>query len=251
MASSSACVQVPTRMRSSLGRIFAALFATALAVALGLSLVVPRAFADDAADPFAATAQTDLADGEYAIDVALVGGTGKATIASPALLTVKDGHAALTVVWSSDNYDYMKVGDAKFLPTTLEPGSTFQIPLVSFDEPFTVVGDTTAMSKPHEVEYQIEVKKDSIASGAPAASQAAPSASSAQAPSSESAASAQASSASASASSASSSAASASSGSAVASASGNDVPIVPIVVIAIIVVAVIVGMLVKRRGDNR
>lgn len=251
MVNQTSHVAARPRLTPHVGRICALLFvALALALALGSALGAPTAFADDAPDPFAQGAETDLAAGDYSAEVALIGGSGRATIASPALVTVKDGHAALTLVWSSSNYDYMKVGDGKYIPTTLEPGSTFQIPILAFDEPFTVVGDTTAMSQPHEIEYQIEVKKDSIAPGAPApASQDASSASSASA--SASAASASASAASASSSAASSSTSGSSSASSgTAPASGNDLPIVPIVVIAIIVVALIVGVIVKRKGGN-
>ena len=38
----------------------------------------------------------DLTDGEYAIDVTMTGGSGKATIQSPTLLTLNDGIAYAT-----------------------------------------------------------------------------------------------------------------------------------------------------------
>ena len=39
----------------------------------------------------------DLTDGEYAIDVAMTGGSGKATIQSPTLLTLNDGIAYVSI----------------------------------------------------------------------------------------------------------------------------------------------------------
>ena len=38
---------------------------------------------------------------------------------------------------------------------TTEPGSTFEIPVAVFDTELTVIGDTTAMSTPHEIEYTL------------------------------------------------------------------------------------------------
>ena len=50
-----------------------------------------------------------LADGVYEVNVTLAGGSGRAKIASPTELTVKDGRATAKIVWSSDKYDYMEV----------------------------------------------------------------------------------------------------------------------------------------------
>lgn len=36
-----------------------------------------------------------------------------------------------------------------------EGGSTFDIPVRVLDTPLTVIGDTTAMSTPHEIEYTL------------------------------------------------------------------------------------------------
>lgn len=97
----------------------------------------------------------DLADGEYQVEASLEGGTGRASIDSPAVLTVKDGEATLTVVWSSSHYDYMLVDNEKYEPVNEEGNSTFEIPVTALDEPFKVIADTTAMSEPHEIEYSI------------------------------------------------------------------------------------------------
>ena len=55
----------------------------------------------------------------------------------------------------------MIVDDVHYDPVTLEGGSTFEIPVVAFDEPLTVIGDTTAMSQPHEVEYTFTFDSES------------------------------------------------------------------------------------------
>ncbi len=106
----------------------------------------------------------EMEDGEYAIDVELEGGSGKSTVSSPAILIVEDGRAYARVEWSSSNYDYMKVGEEKYLPINEEGYSTFEIPITVFDEPMAVIGDTTAMSTPHEVEYLLTFHVDSITS---------------------------------------------------------------------------------------
>ena len=96
-----------------------------------------------------------LADGSYTAEVAFSGGSGKPHIASPVTLTVKDGAVTATVVWSSSNYDYMVVDGEHYDVLTTEPGSTFEIPVAAFDTDLTVIGDTTAMSTPHEIEYTL------------------------------------------------------------------------------------------------
>ena len=95
------------------------------------------------------------ADGAYSIGVTLAGGSGRASIESPAGLSVQDGTVTLSVVWSSDQYDYMLVGGEKLLPKIVDGHSVFQVPVGSLDAPLEVIADTTAMSTPHEIAYTI------------------------------------------------------------------------------------------------
>ena len=64
--------------------------------------------------------------------------------------------------WNSPNYDYMLVDGDKYLPVNTTGDSVFEIPVKSFDEPITVIGDTVAMSKPHEVEYTLTFHSDKV-----------------------------------------------------------------------------------------
>ena len=106
-----------------------------------------------------------LEDGEYAIEVTMTGGSGKASIQSPALLTVTDGTAYISITWSSSNYDYMIVDGEKYLPTNEEGmNSVFEIPVLSMDEALPVIADTTAMGAPHEIDYNLTFYSDSIGS---------------------------------------------------------------------------------------
>lgn len=100
--------------------------------------------------------------GDYTIEVKLEGGTGKATISSPASVKKTDDGYILVIEWSSPNYDYMIVGGEKYLPVNTEGNSVFEIPVKSFDSSIDVVADTVAMSKPHEIEYKIIFNPDSL-----------------------------------------------------------------------------------------
>ena len=106
--------------------------------------------------------EMNLADGEYTVEVTMEGGSGRASIQSPTELTIENGQAQAEIVWSSSHYDYMMVDGDKYLPVNTEGNSTFEIPVSVFDEPMTVIGDTTAMSVPHEVEYTLTFASDSI-----------------------------------------------------------------------------------------
>ena len=97
-----------------------------------------------------------LADGSYTIELTMEGGSGRASIQSPAQLAIADGAATATLEWSSPNYDYMLVDGEKYKPVNTEGNSTFEIPVDGFDYPMEVVGDTVAMSEPHEIEYTLQ-----------------------------------------------------------------------------------------------
>lgn len=103
----------------------------------------------------AAEAVETPADGSYTCEVTLEGGSGRATVDSPAALTVADGKMTATIIWSSPNYDYMIVDGEKYLPTNTEGNSTFEIPVSALGVPLSVVADTVAMSTPHEIEYTL------------------------------------------------------------------------------------------------
>lgn len=120
--------------------------------------------ADALTDAAQVTAESlGLADGCYTVEVSMEGGSGRVSVESPAKLVVKDQKAVAEVVWSSPNYDYMKVGEEKFLPVN-QGGETsvFEIPVTVFDRNMAVAADTTAMSTPHEIEYTLLFDSASI-----------------------------------------------------------------------------------------
>lgn len=117
------------------------------------------AFQDDVFDT---VTTLGLENGTYTVDATLQGGSGRATITSPATLKVEGGKATLVVEWSSPNYDYMVVNGEKYLPVNSDGNSVFEIPVAAFNYRMPVSADTTAMSTPHEIAYHITLDADSI-----------------------------------------------------------------------------------------
>lgn len=105
-----------------------------------------------------------LADGSYTIELTMEGGSGRASIQSPAQLAIADGAVTATLEWSSPNYDYMLVNGEKYLPVNTEGNSVFEVPVEALDAPLTMIGDTVAMSTPHEVEYAVTFHSETLES---------------------------------------------------------------------------------------
>lgn len=117
-------------------------------------------------EPLEEKTQTENAfqpeDGNYTVDLAFEGGSGKAKVLSPATVTVAGETVIATIQWSSHNYDYMIVDGEKYLPINTEGNSVFEIPVLYFDKPMDVIGDTVAMSTPHEIEYTLTFYSDTM-----------------------------------------------------------------------------------------
>lgn len=103
-----------------------------------------------------------ISDGEYTVEVALEGGSGRTSVQSPAKLTVKDNTATAEIIFSSNSFDYMVVDGEKYLPVSMEENSIFGIPVIGFDYKMPVSADTTAMSQPHEIEYTLYFDSETI-----------------------------------------------------------------------------------------
>lgn len=103
-------------------------------------------------------------DGSYTIELTMEGGSGRASIQSPAQLAIADGAATAILEWSSPNYDYMLVNGEKYLPVNTEGNSVFEVPVEALDVPLTMIGDTVAMSTPHEVEYTVTFHSETLES---------------------------------------------------------------------------------------
>ena len=106
--------------------------------------------------------ETEWAQGEYMIDVTLLGGTGRADITSPAEIRITQEGVTALIEWSSPSYDYMIVDDIKYMPVNTEGNSVFEIPVTAFDEAIPVTADTVAMSVPHEIEYTLNFHSETM-----------------------------------------------------------------------------------------
>ena len=114
-----------------------------------VSVSDPQPLADD-------TAESEVpADGSYTVEAVLQGGSGKASVQSPARLTVENGAMTATVIWSSKNYDRMIVNGQEYAPTYENELSCFTIPVSALGTPLPVQAETTAMSQPHMIDYTL------------------------------------------------------------------------------------------------
>ncbi len=105
----------------------------------------------------------DMPDGEYSIEVNLIGGSGRASVSSPTLMVVRDGKAYARLIWSSPYYDYMVVDDTMYKNLIVDGGnSQFEIPITLMDDPMSVVADTTAMGDNLEIEYALTFYSDTV-----------------------------------------------------------------------------------------
>ena len=102
------------------------------------------------------TAESEVpADGSYTVEAVLQGGSGKASVQSPARLTVENGAMTATVIWSSKNYDLMIVNGQEYTPIYENELSCFTIPVSALGTPLPVQAETTAMSQPHMIDYTL------------------------------------------------------------------------------------------------
>ena len=118
----------------------------ALAILLCLAVCAAAALAEPAALP----------DGEYVPDgFAFSGGTGKVTITCPQVV-IADGEATATLVFSSPNYPRLVADGAEYTAEHEGKTSVFRVPM-PLNADVTVVGTTTAMSTPHDIEYVLHI----------------------------------------------------------------------------------------------
>ncbi len=127
-------------------------------------VVVSDPVAEDSEGTAGAFDLSTVEDGSYTIELTMEGGSGRASIQSPAQLAITDGAATATLEWSSPNYDYMLVNGEKYLPVNTEGNSVFEVPVEALDAPLTMIGDTVAMSTPHEVEYTVTFHAETLES---------------------------------------------------------------------------------------
>ena len=109
--------------------------------------------------------QIDMPDGDYSIEVTLMGGSGRASLTTPTWMYVQGGKGYARLLWSSPHYDYM-ILDGRTYYNETEDGdnSSFTIPITAMDLPVDIIADTTAMGDPVEIAYTLTFYEDTIGS---------------------------------------------------------------------------------------
>ena len=104
----------------------------------------------------AVNSKTKLKDGVYKPDkFSWSGGSGRVNITCDKV-SIKNGQALATIVFSSSAYQYVKANGKKYLPTHTGGKSIFVIP-VELNKNNSIIGMTTKMSTAHEITYSILV----------------------------------------------------------------------------------------------
>ena len=107
---------------------------------------------------------TTLKDGVYIPDqFSWSGGTGRVSISCDKI-TIENGQAYATIVFSSGSYSYIKANGNIYYGTNTGSTSTFVIP-VQLNKNNTIIGMTTAMSTAHEITYNIFIYLAAAGSG--------------------------------------------------------------------------------------
>lgn len=110
-------------------------------------------------EPVAVDNRTDLADGVWEPDrFSVNGGTNKVSITCPKV-TISDGKAVATIVFSSDKYTQLQANGKLYDGVTDSAAntSTFSVP-VALNKANPIIGKTVRMSDPHWISYSITVR---------------------------------------------------------------------------------------------
>lgn len=109
--------------------------------------------------------QIDMPDGDYSIEVNLMGGSGRASVTTPTWMYVQGGKGYARLLWSSPHYDYMILDGRTYYNETKDGGnSSFTIPITATDMPVDIIADTTAMGDPVEIAYTLTFYEETIGS---------------------------------------------------------------------------------------
>ena len=104
----------------------------------------------------------NIPDGEYTIELSLTGGGGKASLTSPANVSVSDGNMTAELEWSSPYYDLMTIYEDEYYPENTGENSVFYVNVPDLDSDIPITARTTAMSVPHTIEYTLRFSSDTV-----------------------------------------------------------------------------------------
>ena len=112
----------------------------------------------------AAIGESALPDGVYAPDdFTFSGGTGRVTIICPRV-TVVNGAAVAEIAFSSPNYTRVIVDGVEYAGEHTADSSIFEVP-VPLNAEFLLTGTTTAMSRPHDIDYTLRISLGAASGG--------------------------------------------------------------------------------------
>ena len=89
------------------------------------------------------------------------GGSGKVELSCPEITVCGDGTYVATVVFSSPHYTVARIGEETFESVVAGKTSAFQLPIQP-NVATQIYATTTAMSQPHEIEYTVFIRLDSL-----------------------------------------------------------------------------------------
>lgn len=141
---------------------FTSLLHRGIACALLGALTLATGFVSGCA-PAATSGSQEHAE-ELVVDVSLSGGSGRASVESPASVRQTDEGYVLTLVWSSSHYDLMVVDGSEITPVSREDGSTFELELDSLPDTISFQAETSAMGTPHLIDYTLAIDTASLRS---------------------------------------------------------------------------------------
>lgn len=131
-----------------------------LAAALTAAPAAVTAEENDSSDSSLSSSESNasvLPDGVYTPDsFSWSGGTGRLKGISCTQVTITDGQAVAAIVFASNSYDKLRVGDEEYEGTISEDSSAFEIP-VQLNANNDIAGRTTKMSQPHWIDYSIYI----------------------------------------------------------------------------------------------
>lgn len=105
-----------------------------------------------------------VAPGSYTVEVTLSGGSGKAGVESPTLLTVTDDQMTAAITWTSPYYTWVRVGGVQYTPISAHgANASFEIP-ITLDTDISITAQTTAMSQPHDIDYTLRFDSSTLKS---------------------------------------------------------------------------------------
>ena len=101
-------------------------------------------------------------DGFYEIETELTGGSGKLKLEAPAQIEIKGNTGRLRTAFSSGSLDWLQFQEETYKPSAQAEETEFIFPvrIPDFQDQYQLIDleiQTSAMSRPHRVKYQVKI----------------------------------------------------------------------------------------------